>query len=104
MSYRQQALDALCAYDPRNPERMGDEDGPFERKEPCYCDNCHEGRHKLAETILALLDDRDRLKKRLIPQRKALLAILRAKTMGEMGAEIFNARKLLTAKATGETL
>ena len=45
----------LCAYDPRNPGAQFDTERQYQKK-PCSCDNCFYGRHKLAETILNMMD------------------------------------------------
>jgi hypothetical protein len=52
---QQEILSRLCAYDPRNPDRLDldDEDQPQPRTN-CFCDNCFYGRDALALEILRL--------------------------------------------------
>lgn len=48
----------LCSYDERNPfykELFGDEK-PNKGNGQCYCDNCFNGRDKLAKEILRLMN------------------------------------------------
>ena len=69
----EEILENLCYYDLRNPIGIGEfknnpkahgydeEDfiglGNF-AKEECFCDNCFEGRHVLANCILKLLENK----------------------------------------------
>lgn len=46
-------LQALCYYDPRNPNREEIEE-PANPEKPCFCDNCFYSRTKLAQMYINL--------------------------------------------------
>jgi hypothetical protein len=50
----------LCFYDKRNPDGhysyLNKNDEPTPKPEPCYCDNCFNGRTPLAEELMAVHD------------------------------------------------
>lgn len=61
---RTQITEKLCYYDKRNPyghHIFSDEE--LQRPEKCSCDNCFYGRTKLAEELLNLLEEIDKLTK-----------------------------------------
>lgn len=43
----------LCHYDSRNPNHDLDSE---DKSSPCWCDNCFNGRTRLAEQILYMMD------------------------------------------------
>lgn len=50
-------LENLCYYDKRNPyynELTDNSEHEYEKRNPCFCDNCFYGRTKLANEILKL--------------------------------------------------
>ena len=59
---RELALANLCWYDPRNPDILPEHLDLHHDLQllgghrDCYCDPCFYGRHKLAVTILSLLE------------------------------------------------
>lgn len=60
-------LNNLCAYDPRNPNRiLLDEYPPFPNPN-CACDNCFYGRTKLAEKLLLANEAIDKALEQLEP-------------------------------------
>ena len=50
---REEILEDLCYYDPRNPDytELSHDEG-----ETCYCDNCFYGRTPLANELLKYID------------------------------------------------
>lgn len=56
----QQILDSLCAYDPRNPYYLElDDDEKIDVSDPnriCYCDNCFQGKTRLAVELLKFIE------------------------------------------------
>jgi len=45
----------LCIYDVRNPDNNPDCFPEWMKKDPCYCDNCFQGRNFLANELLKLM-------------------------------------------------
>lgn len=59
-----EVLKRLCCFDKRNPHGTADfdpEDTTEPHRESCACDNCFYGRDKLAQEILKLQADNEKL-------------------------------------------
>ena len=57
---RNEILQSLCYHDPRNPDRDDDED--YLSPGNCYCDHCFHGNTELAEELLRIYDENQKLK------------------------------------------
>jgi len=84
---KQEIKEKLCYYDLRNPDGVNETRRSYgldageikkevygnHKKEDCYCDNCFNGRTKMAEELLKLENQNKQLRIGVVSQQRELL-------------------------------